>query len=148
MISSNLRPEKYPLIVQVVQDHLMIYSPDFDYRVMEAWRPGDVGQTEMLLLKVRRELQNRMLQIQGRGTPLPSPKRISELTRVPEGDLLTTREVARLLRVSDETVRRLASSGQLAFHTTPGGHRRFKRSHVEHYLSASPPRPLHFEGRA
>jgi excisionase family DNA binding protein len=115
----------------------MIYSPDFDYRVMEAWRPGDVGQTEMLLLKVRRELQNRMLQIQGRGTPLPAPKRISDLARVPEGDLLTTREVARLLRVSDETVRRLASSGQLAFHTTPGGHRRFKRSQVEGYLSLS-----------
>jgi excisionase family DNA binding protein len=40
-------------------------------------------------------------------------------------DDLKTRDIARLLRVSEETVRQYAREGRIPFQTTPGGHRRF-----------------------
>lgn len=43
---------------------------------------------------------------------------------------LTTKDVARLLRVSPETVRQYAREGRLPFQETPGGHRRYDRAAV------------------
>lgn len=45
--------------------------------------------------------------------------------------LLTPAQVGKLLSVSPITVRFWAKEGRLKFITTPGGHRRFKRSEVE-----------------
>jgi excisionase family DNA binding protein len=43
---------------------------------------------------------------------------------------LTTKDVARLLHVSPETVRQYAREGRLPFEETPGGHRRYDRGAV------------------
>jgi excisionase family DNA binding protein len=46
-------------------------------------------------------------------------------------DYLTPGEVARLLHVSPKTVNRWAHEGRLPCLVTLGGHRRFRRDHVE-----------------
>lgn len=54
-----------------------------------------------------------------------------------ERDLLTTREVARLLGVGTTSVKRWADSGVLRCVKTPGGHRRFPRDSVDAFLVLS-----------
>lgn len=46
---------------------------------------------------------------------------------------LTTKEVARLCRVSDATVKRWAEAGLLKFERTSGGHRRFRTEEVARF---------------
>ncbi len=48
-----------------------------------------------------------------------------------DDEFLTPQEAARLLRVAPVTVRQWAQRGELAFHTTPGGHRRYARAAIE-----------------
>lgn len=52
-----------------------------------------------------------------------------ELLR-PEQQLLTPGEVAKLFRVDPKTVTRWAQNGKIPSVTTPGGHRRFRRSTI------------------
>lgn len=50
---------------------------------------------------------------------------------------LTSADVATLLSVTDETVRRWAAEGKLPHVTLPSGHRRFRRADVDQYMEAS-----------
>lgn len=45
-------------------------------------------------------------------------------------DLLTSSQAGDLLGVTDASIRRYANDGKLPHQTTPGGHRRFRRSDV------------------
>lgn len=55
-----------------------------------------------------------------------------------DGDrLLTPGEVASLFRVDPKTVTRWAAAGRLESITTPGGHRRFRKSEVDALLSGT-----------
>jgi excisionase family DNA binding protein len=54
-------------------------------------------------------------------------------------DDLKTQDIARLLRVSEETIRQYARDGRIPFHTTPGGHRRFDADAVLVALGAERP---------
>lgn len=47
---------------------------------------------------------------------------------------LTSADVARLLGLTDETVRRYAEQGKLAHVRLPSGHRRFRRSDIDEYM--------------
>ena len=63
-----------------------------------------------------------------------------------ERDLLTTREVAKLLGVGTTSVKRWADSGLLRCVKTPGGHRRYPRDSIDTFLAhhqpeADPERP-------
>jgi excisionase family DNA binding protein len=49
---------------------------------------------------------------------------------------LKTRDIARLLHVSEETVRQYARDGRIPCETTPGGHRRFNADAVRAALAA------------
>lgn len=55
-------------------------------------------------------------------------------TEEDEDKLLTPGEVADLFRVDPKTVTRWAHSGKLPSLTTPGGHKRFRRSVVNRFL--------------
>lgn len=52
---------------------------------------------------------------------------------------LTSADVASLLSVTDETVRRWAVEGKLSCVTLPSGHRRFRRADVEPFMSPDEP---------
>ncbi len=130
---ATFHAEEYPIVVQVIKGYLSLYQPDFDYRVMEPYRPNDVGQTEMLIMKMRRELTSKAnLIADAAGIPSPSKSKAPEVI-----DLVTlsTKDVGRLLGVCAMTVVRLADDGSLPCKKTPKGHRRFKRSDVEKLLS-------------
>jgi hypothetical protein len=134
MQNKTFTPEKYPLVIQVIENYLTIYVPDFDYRVAEPYRAADVGQSEMMIMKVRREIASKISSMSMQGQSIQAPTKAKEVFRVLDSDTLSTKEVARLLRVSDETVRRLSERGEIKFQSTPGGHRRFLRSSVQNYL--------------
>jgi excisionase family DNA binding protein len=46
----------------------------------------------------------------------------------------TTGEVAEMLGVSDRTIVNWARAGELAYFTTPGGHRRFNEAEVRAFI--------------
>lgn len=50
-----------------------------------------------------------------------------------DSEFLTPQQVARLLMVAPVTVRQWAQRGELAFRSTPGGHRRYSREAVERF---------------
>ncbi|WP_281196840.1 BldC family transcriptional regulator [Microtetraspora niveoalba] len=50
-------------------------------------------------------------------------------------DLMTPGEVAVLFRVDPKTVGRWAAAGLIPFIRTPGGHRRYRRTDVDAFLS-------------
>lgn len=54
--------------------------------------------------------------------------------KMQDGALLTTGEVAKLLRVTQRTVRNWEETGKLTGLKTPGGHRRFSASEVQELL--------------
>ncbi|MFB9248423.1 helix-turn-helix domain-containing protein [Sphaerisporangium melleum] len=56
-----------------------------------------------------------------------------------ETKLLTTGEVAKLLRVDAKTVTRWAAAGRIPSIKTPGGHHRIPRAHVEAILRGETP---------
>ena len=134
--NNTFSPEKYPIVIQVVGIYLTAYAPDFDYRVAEPYRPNDVGQTEMLIIKIRREIQAKLKQLTSNQKEHPAPSKSKTALDIENEDTLSTLEVARLLRVSDETVRRFAKAGKLEFQSTLGGHRRFLRSTIERFIAA------------
>ena len=55
----------------------------------------------------------------------------------PQNDdaLLTPSEVAAMFRVNPKTVTRWARAGKISAIRTLGGHRRFRKSEIEHYLA-------------
>lgn len=53
---------------------------------------------------------------------------------IDQEELLTPGEVAKLFKVDPKTVTRWAHSGRLSSVTTPGGHKRFRKSEVCKFL--------------
>ena len=51
-----------------------------------------------------------------------------------EDPLLTSGEVARIMKVDPKTVSRWAADGKLVGTRTPGGHRRFRTSEIRRLL--------------
>jgi excisionase family DNA binding protein len=71
---------------------------------------------------------------------------MSRSVELPAGERLSLGPASRLLGVDPDTLRRWADFGQIEVFTTPGGHRRFERHHLEQLLatrrSPARPRPL------
>lgn len=135
MQNHGYKPEHYPIIVQVIPkngvEYLSAFQPDFNYRVMEVFNAKDVGQTEMMILKMRREIASRI----ARSKDSPTPAKSAALYKVPERESISTKDAARILNVSEMTVRRMADDGSLKIlKKTRGGHRRFSPSEIELFL--------------
>lgn len=52
---------------------------------------------------------------------------------------MSTQEVAKALRVHEDTVKRYAKGGRLDYWTLPGGRLRFSRAVVERFIAESAP---------
>ena len=50
---------------------------------------------------------------------------------------MTIKEAAEFLNLSISTIRRKTDSGDLPYYKTPGGHRRFKKEDLEHYIKTT-----------
>jgi excisionase family DNA binding protein len=53
--------------------------------------------------------------------------------------LISIREAARLLKVSESTIRRLFDDGRLTGHRSPGGHRRIHKESLDTLLEELQP---------
>ena len=66
--------------------------------------------------------------------PAKNCQEVKIVIRRVEDELLTPGEVAKKFRVDPKTVTRWAAAGKIAFITTPGGHKRFRRSVINKFL--------------
>jgi hypothetical protein len=57
------------------------------------------------------------------------------VTETPAGDWLALGDASRLLGVAPQTLRRWSDAGQVDVFTTPGGHRRYRRSSLERMVA-------------
>lgn len=127
-------PEKYPILVQVIDTYLMAYSPDFDYKIAEKYEPQSLGQTELLIIRMREHLSRLAKKRELDGKDIPNPTLPSELMSGLKSEYLSSRDAARLLRISHDTLTRMAKRKEIHFKITPGGHRRYLRIEVERLL--------------
>lgn len=126
--------ERFPIVVQIVGLHLMVISPDFQEWIGERYNPKIIGQTELLIGRLRGRLDH-LIQIRKKnGEHIPSPAVFSVKAAEIDPAILTVSQAARLMNVSRFTLWRMANEGKIAYRETPGGHRRFKRAEIERIL--------------
>lgn len=66
----------------------------------------------------------------------PPDSDVTDMNHPRSQDVLSTREVARLLRVSEATIKRWADDGLLSCFKTPGGHRKFRLEDINVFRSS------------
>ena len=131
----GFKPEEYPIVIQIITQrgvqYLSAFQPDFDYRVIEVFRKEEIGQSEMMIIKVRREIASRISREKNSPTPLKS----AALYKIPEQGNISTTHAAKILGVTSQTIRRWADQGILKATPTRGGHRRFSEETVQDALA-------------
>lgn len=134
----KFRAEQYPIIIQVIDSHirpsLLAYSPDFDLRISEPYDSAFLGQTELLVCRMRDEIGKKIKLCNHLRKAVSAPDTSEFYKDLPGTDLLSSSQVSKLLRISRQTLWRLANKQCLPFVLTPGKHRRFLRADVENYL--------------
>lgn len=115
---------KYPIVLRIIQGYIEASQPDLGIRMIRGQVVDVVHKREQLgtiILDVWEEISKRVAA--GKANNPPSTPSSLGMERVA---LLTTGEVAALLGVHKQTVRRMCVAGQLQCVTTPGGHRKVK----------------------
>lgn len=137
----------YPLVIKRVQNFISISVPDLNITQI-ATLPHDFSEPAALALgksiikawvKSNQEIKRKTLNPSGPHYPTPSRIRKSILS--PQDDAkeyLSVPEVAKLLKCSQETVRRLADKNILKCQKTRGktGHRRFSEAHIQEFMNS------------
>ncbi len=131
-------PRRYPVVTRVVDGYIEVSQPDLGlYRYKKKFdeirKAEEIGN---LVLDVMKEAFDSYMKAtrEEREAPLPSqPKGVLSPQDSPH---LSIREVATVLKVSQDTVRRLCADGKLKPILTRGGHRRFTREQVNNFLGS------------
>lgn len=117
-------PMAYPIILRVVRGYVEASQPDLGiYRVRG--RFDDIRRREeigAIVLDLWQEI-GRMI---ATGTAEKAPSAPKNLSQGGRPEAMSTGEVAELLGVSTETVRRMCKAGKLDHYTTPGGHQKIR----------------------
>jgi excisionase family DNA binding protein len=134
----------YPLQVRIVQQYLVISSPEWNIQVSAGTLAPNALKEDMVhiqsigssVLKVFAEIQARMdeYQLQGKEFPRPQSPQCGERPSEKQKRLLTIRNVADVIGVSQGTIRKLVKQGLLRCQSTAGGHRRFSQEDIQAYL--------------
>jgi len=120
----------YPLLVLYEHGHIYISSPDFGFFFAVPHETDRSHWTALTLDQARHEIEKRLIKLAAEGKPAPKPKKQREIVNAAPKDLLSICDVAEMMGCSQDTIRRLAESGDLPCHKTPGGHRKFSRKAV------------------
>jgi excisionase family DNA binding protein len=132
---ATFNASSYPIVFKIIDGYLLASSLEFGItiskRFSEVRQADEIGS---LFLEVLKRIEKEIAKRHALQEPVPEPRKLKELIPSDDPPVMTIREVARLLRVSADTVRRLSDSGRLTSFNTPGGHRRFRLSHVKAFL--------------
>ena len=136
----RFRKEDYPLVVRVVNRHLVITSPDFKFplpvvKPVNLDRPDlrEIGAAVyMAYLQIEQAIRDRDLA----RVSLPCPTQPREVLPA-ELKTVSLTEACTRLGLKPDAVRALADSGKIQSLRTQGGHRRLLRSSIEEFASQS-----------
>lgn len=119
---------KFPIVIKVVNSHLIAYSPDF--QILQQERLLTTNAEEIALkvglayLDVQRKIALASKEHARRGSPLPTPSTVQ--SSLPVDDYLPLGVASLRLSLGKDTIRRMAQRGEIEFKRTPGGHYRVK----------------------
>jgi excisionase family DNA binding protein len=136
-MSPNFQVGEYMITLRILRGYLVAHAPDFGITVTrrfdEIRKKEEVGELYFdLLERIIKDIDGR----KRRKERIPEPIEHKALKDETDPKNYRVRDVARLLEVSEDTVRRLSDSGALPYSTTPGGHRRYRRSDVVEWLES------------
>ena len=132
-------PRRYPIVLRVVDGYLEISQPDLNITQVRG-KFDDITQAE--------EIGRAVLDVMSRATKkyvelfsteestIPQPSHPKGILVHPGEAVLGINEVAQMIGVSKDTVRRLCLDGKLNPVLTRGKHRRFRLKNVLSYLEA------------
>ncbi len=132
-------PLEYPLTIRQVETFLIFSVKDFNISVVEPMPESGKISPEFLrkvmgaVAKAWVKTQERIREFESSGRALPDPSKIRVATRdLKKTKPLTVPQVAKLLAISENSVRRIPKS-QLRFRRTAGGHRRYSIGALKAY---------------
>lgn len=131
----NFNPASYPIVLKIIDGHLTASSLELGItisrRFSEIRKAEEIGSLYLeLISRIDQELGKRT----ARQERIPEPKKLKDLIPHEDPPVMSIREVALLMRVSADTVRRAVAAGRLPSYPTPGGHRRFSASDVRAFI--------------
>lgn len=118
---------EYPIIIRVIKDYVEVSQPDLDIRLIRGKVLDVVHKREQIgtiVLDMWEEINRRVMS----GSAKKQPSTPSTFRKMPVAELMTTGEVASILGLHKQTIRRMCVAGKLQCITTPGGHKKVKMS--------------------
>lgn len=128
-LSVRFQSLDYSLNVRVLNRHLVITSPDFDFPIpiVLPYDPPSIDTGGKALIAAWLQIGEYLKELTTRGEPHPKPKQSRKM--YPElKDQISISEACRILGMKPDMVRELADKGIIPSTRTFKGHRRFSRS--------------------
>jgi excisionase family DNA binding protein len=139
---------EYPVTIRQVEGYVVFSVRDLGISLVEELPPGGkltpefMKRTTAAVAKAWVKSHERLKVLIENGKPLPEPSKIRVATKeIKKTKPLTAPEVAKLLGVSKDTVRRIPKS-ELRYRRTKGGHRRYSIGAIQKYRELFDPTTL------
>jgi excisionase family DNA binding protein len=131
----RFRHEDYPLVVRIVDRHLLVTSPDFNFPipVCVPFDPPTPQQMYKAMLSAWLQIADYLKALDAERKEHPTPKKPKDVIPRPE-EWINLGEACRLLGVKADIARDMADSKIVRSKRTPRGHRRFSRMSIEQYV--------------
>jgi hypothetical protein len=130
---------EYPVTIRQVDSYVVFSVKDLNISLIEELPPGGrltpqfMRRATNALAKSWVKSHERLKVLLENGKPLPDPSKIKVATKeITKAKPLTAPEVAKILGVSKDSVRRIPKA-ELRYRRTKGGHRRYSIGAVQAY---------------
>lgn len=134
-------PLEYPLVIKQVGEYITVSIPDHGVSLSEIvgfypkFDTAFMTRLNSLILKAEKRVIDRMKNLEAiEKKEWRPPSKIKESVSIDSKDLFSTREAAKILGVSEATLKRWESSGKIKATKTLGGHRKFRPSEISEKL--------------
>jgi excisionase family DNA binding protein len=131
----KLRDRDYPLVVRVIDRHLVVTSPDFQFPIpiVVPYDPPSVEMGGKALIAGFLQIAEYLNSLERMNEDPPAPSRLKTL--FPKlTDEVSLKEACHILGMKPDMVRGLADEGRIPSSRTPKGHRRFSREKLREFV--------------
>lgn len=131
----RLRGQDFPLVVRVIDRHLVVTSPDFRFPIpiVVPYDPPTVEQGGKALIAAFLQISDYLKTLENSDESPPVPSKTHSL--FPKlVDEISLAEACRILGMKPDMVRELADEGKIPSSRTPKGHRRFSREKLQAFI--------------
>jgi excisionase family DNA binding protein len=125
-------PGHYPVIFKIIDGYLVVHSPEFGMVVKKKFdllrQAEEIGN---LYLDLVRKMDEEIKALSKRKMKIPEARKLKDVLPKESQTFYSVTEMARMLGVSSDTVRRMADEGALKCRLTRGGHRKFTHAEMQ-----------------